>query len=183
VDVRVVVVAGAVGLAALAAGCGGGANPGVAVLGSTQTGTTASTQTSANAGAPAYAACMTGHGVAMAPPSGRQGLTILGNIAPDTPRFQAAERACRSLEPSGGPRPLTPAQQAQAARALARFATCMRAHDVSGFPDPNGQGSFPEARIEALDTTSPMFQRALKACDPLYPHDAPHIGFSGGSHT
>lgn len=182
-DVRVVLVAGAAGLAALAAGCGGGANRGVAALGSTQTGTTASTQTAGYASAPAYAACMTAHGVAMAPPTGRKGLTILGNIAPDTPRFQAAERACRKLEPSGGPQPLTPAQQAQAAQALARFATCMRTHDVTGFPDPNGQGSFPEARIEALDTTSPLFKRALKACDPLYPHDAPHIGFPGGSHS
>jgi hypothetical protein len=183
VDVRVVLVAGAVGLAALAAGCGGGPNPGVAALGSTQTGTTASTQTSAHASAHAYAACMTAHGVAMAPPTGGQGLTILGNIAPDTPRFQAAERACRKLEPSGGPLPLTPAQQAQVAQALARFATCMRTHDVTGFPGPNGQGSFPEARIEALDTSSPLFQRALTACDPLYPHGAPHIGFPGGSHT
>ena len=182
-DVRVVLVAGAVSLAALAAGCGGGANPGVAALGSTQTGATGSTQTSAHASAPAYAACMTAHGVAMAPPTGRQGLTILGNIAPDTPRFQTAEGVCRKLEPSGGPQPLTPAQQARAARALGRFATCMRTHDVTGFPDPNGEGSFPEARIEALDTTSPLFQRALKACDSLYPHDAPHIGFPGGSHT
>lgn len=181
-DVRAVLLAGVVGLAALAAGCGGGANPGVAELG-TQAGTIASTQTSAHASAPAYAACMTAHGVAMAPPTGRQGLTILGNIAPDTPRFQAAESACRKLEPSGGPQPLTPGQQAQAAQALARFATCMRTHDVTGFPDPNGRGSFPEARIEALDTTSPLFQRALKVCNPLYPHDAPHIGFPGGSHT
>ena len=119
----------------------------------------------------------------MAPPTARQGLTVLGSITPDAPRYQAAERICRKLEPVGGPPPLTPAQQAQSVRGLARFATCMRNHGVTDFPDPNGQGAFPEARIEALDSRASFFRRALESCDPLYPHTAPHIGFRGGSHT
>jgi hypothetical protein len=167
----------------LLAACGSARKPQVATLGATQTGTTTPKQRSPRVSASAYAACMTAHGIAMAPPTSRQGLTILGITAPGSPQFKAAERACRAFEPTGSPPPPTPAQQVQAAQALTRFAACMRNHDVPNFPDPNGQGVFPEAQVEALDTNTPFFQRALEACDRLYPHSAIHIGFPGGSHT
>jgi hypothetical protein len=170
------------GFSLLASACGSTAAPGIASLRTTPP-RKAPTQRSPTASAPAYAACMTAHGVAMAPPDNHHGLTILGNAAPGSAQFETAEHACQKLEPPGGSPPLTPAQQAQAAQALARFAACMRKHNVPGFPDPNGQGSFPETRIEALNTNTPFFQHALKSCDQLYPHTAPQIAFPGGSHT
>jgi hypothetical protein len=170
-------------LSLLAAGCGGSGSPEVASVG-TSTPAAPTTQSGMHASAVAYASCMTAHGVAMAPPDNHHGLTILGNTAPDSAQFGAATRACRKLEPAGGAQPLTPAQQARAAQALTRFAACMRKHNVSDFPDPNGQGTFPEAQIEALNTSSPLFRQALKTCNQLYPKPpVPQIAFPGGSHT
>jgi hypothetical protein len=173
----------ALALSLLVSACGSATGPGVATLGATSK-TGPSDRSAPGTSAAAYASCMTAHGVAMAPPGNRHGLTILGSAAPGSSLFGAAERACRKLEPAGGPASLTPAQQALAARALARFAACMRDHGVPGFPDPDGEGTFPEARIEALDAGSPFFARALGACDRLYPtRTAPGIAFPGGEHT
>jgi hypothetical protein len=41
-----------------------------------------------------------------------------------------------------------------------QFAKCMRAHGVSGFPDPSAQG----VQIQGLDPNAPVFQAAQKAC-------------------
>jgi hypothetical protein len=48
---------------------------------------------------------------------------------------------------------LTLAQTAAANANELKYAQCMRAHKVSNFPDPNGQG-----------TNSPQFQSAWQAC-------------------
>jgi hypothetical protein len=176
-------IAAALGLSLFTSACGNARGHGVASLASTSAANPTG-HGGPSASPAAYATCMTAHGVAMAPPTSHHGLTILGNTAPNSTQFQAAERACQKLAPAGGPEPLTPAEQAHAAEALVRFATCMRKHEVPDFPDPNAQDTFPEAQIEALDTSSPAFQEALRTCDQLYPtRTAPQIAFPGGGHT
>jgi hypothetical protein len=180
---RVALAVTAVGCSLLAAGCGSGGSPEVASVG-TSSPAPSPRQSGVHPSAVAYATCMTAHGVAMAQPDTRHGLTILGDISPSSAQFGAAARACRTLDPAGGPQPLTPGQQAQAAEAVARFATCMRKHNVPDFPDPNSEGALPESKVEALNTNSPFFRDALKSCDHLYPERiAPRIAFPGGSHT
>lgn len=45
------------------------------------------------------------------------------------------------------------------------FATCMRAHGISGFPDPSADGQFPETQMRYLGKGSPQFTAAQNACE------------------
>jgi hypothetical protein len=72
---------------------------------------------------------------------------------------------------------VTPAQKARHAKALARFAACMRKHGVSGFPDPDSQGRFPFDSLSKLDPGTPLFRAAYKPCQPLLPTFGPQIRF------
>ena len=92
---------------------------------------------------------------------------IGGNVDPSSAQFQSALQACRKFLPGGGPPALTPAQQAEHAKAMASFAACMRKHGVPSFPDPNGQGMFSPESIKGLDPTSPLFQSAFKVVRSL----------------
>jgi hypothetical protein len=49
------------------------------------------------------------------------------------------------------------------------FAKCMRANGVPGFPDPNGQGVFNNAQIQAL-TNGPQGDNALHQCRSVLPN-------------
>ena len=49
------------------------------------------------------------------------------------------------------------------------FAKCMRANGVPGFPDPNGQGNFNDAQIQAL-TNGPQGDSALHQCRSVLPN-------------
>jgi hypothetical protein len=91
---------------------------------------------------PAFSACMRAHGVTNFPDPGLHlsgsfnsiaGIEFPSTINPSSPAFEAAQTACAKLLPRGGP----PAQASERQRAQL-FATskCMRAHGVSGFPDP-----------------------------------------------
>ncbi len=129
------------GLALLAAGCGGGsAAPSVASLGTT---------TSAAAGGgsvvPAggsfvkFATCLSAHGLAASPGPGGHGIEIAAKIDPNAPLFQAAQRACEKFMPGGPPRPWSPANQAEREQRLLALAKCMRTHGVPSFPDPTAR--------------------------------------------
>jgi hypothetical protein len=68
---------------------------------------------------------------------------------------------------------------------LLSFARCMRAHRVSGFPDPGGEkpsGSgvsiFGIAVPATVDIHSPAFQAAMGACQTLATGGAPHAGLT-----
>jgi hypothetical protein len=50
-----------------------------------------------------------------------------------------------------------------------RYAACMQAHGVPGFPEPNRQGEITITVSSSLDPSSPLFQRAEEACDHLIP--------------
>jgi hypothetical protein len=184
--VGVVTAAGVVALALLAAGCGGSKAPTVASLGATSS-TGAGTTTSAAAPSrEAFAACLSSHGFQAAPGSAGaapdnalsvDGVVVAGHVDPSSPQFRAAMQACRKLLPGGGPPALTPAQEAEHAKAMASFAACMRKRGVPRFPDPNGQGMFSLGSIKGLDPATPLFQSAFKVCAPLQGNAGPRIDF------
>jgi hypothetical protein len=100
----------------------------------------------------------------------RQWLTALALIA-----MLALISGCGSSAPantgSGADSALAKAGKA------ARFASCMRKNGVSQFPDPPASGNFTIDEIangSSLNTNSPAFEQALKACKALLP-----AGFTG----
>jgi hypothetical protein len=175
-------------LGAAVTGCGGSKPPSVASLGTTTSaGGTASSSESQNTAA--FAACFNSHGFpasvgsASAAPTRAlkiAGITISGNVNPDSTQFQAAMQACRKFLPGGGPPALTPAEQAEAAEAMLSFAACMRKHGVPDFPDPNGQGRFPLGMIGKLGSNPPALATAYNSCKSLEPTVGPRIVFGKG---
>jgi hypothetical protein len=163
----------ALGLAA----CGGGGSPSPGVAGSGSTTSTVAAP-SANSGSLAppagfeahaleYSRCMRAHGIAKFPDPTSNGIAISrsSGIDPNSPQFQAADHACKSLLPGGN---LTPAQQAAANAKALRYARCMRSHGFPNFPDPNGHGVISLPETPGLeDSSSPLFQRAQQACQQL----------------
>jgi hypothetical protein len=175
----------AVGVVAfVAAGCGGSKSPSVASIGSTPT--TGASSGSASRGRAAFARCMTSHGftaaVGSAASAGADELSVLGvvfpgKVDPASPQFQRAMAACRTFLPGGGPPALTPAQQAEHAQAMTKFAACMRKHGVPSFPDPNAQGMFTPSQLGALTPGSQLLQKAFEACQSLEPRVGPRVEF------
>jgi hypothetical protein len=174
----------AAGLAFSAAGCGGGGSPpAVANVGTTTTGGEPATHGTRAQSDAALARCFTSHGfqasVGSAGSSGGDAIDIAGVVIPGanpaSPQFQSAMSACRKLLPGGGPPSLTPAQQAERAKALASLAKCMRRHGVATFPGPTGHGDFPPGSLDQLDPQSAVFQAAYKACWSLYPKVGPQL--------
>jgi hypothetical protein len=148
------------GLALLAAGCGGSNGPGVARSGSNK------------AQFVGYAQCMRSHGVSdfpdpTTPPGGGVAFSIHSgpgsDLSPTNPAFKAANQACRTLLPGGQQAPTAPSPRIAAEVGWAR---CLRSHGVSNFPDPNSQGAFDSSKF---DSSSPAFQTASKACKSLQP--------------
>ncbi len=166
------VAVGVAGLALLAGGCGGSKTPAVASLGPTTTPTTtatpppspgAGTKPSATAFV-AFVNCLQKHGIQALLGSGGRGVSINGGD-PNSPQFQKAQQACQKLLPGGGPKPLTPAEQAQETTELLALARCMRTHGYPSFPDPNSQGAF-DFTGASVDPSSSQFQTAMSACRP-----------------
>jgi hypothetical protein len=154
----------AIGLLASACGSGSSSGSGVAHIGSSTTaiGHSSSTHSVKPSGL-AYALCIRSHGIANFPePSGNGSTEIQkGRTSPDfnSPKFQSAVKACRSLNPAGaGP---TPAEQAKQLAAEVKFSQCMRSHGVSDFPDPSSQGVL---NFQGVDGNSPQVIAANKAC-------------------
>jgi hypothetical protein len=108
-------------------------------------------------------------------PSGGGGLQIPNDINPSSPAFQTAQRACQSLMPGGsGPARATEQQKER----LFTLARCMRAHGVSGFPDPVASPPANPAGLaiafgrpgaflvipDTLNPRSPTFRQAATTC-------------------
>jgi len=160
-------------LGLVATGCGGGSkSPSVANIGaSTSAGST--TTAAAKPSSAALAQCFTDHGftasIGSNGSSGNRsiqiaGVTIGSNVDPSSPQFQAAMQACRKYLPGGGPPAETPAEQAAARKAMTAFAACMRKHGVPNFPDPNSEGIFSIASIQAINPSAPVVDTAFQAC-------------------
>jgi hypothetical protein len=172
-------VVGPVGLALLAAGCGGGSKtPGVARIGA------ATTTAAVSGGSPAgptpgpaqkadlvaFVNCMQKHGIQAQLGQGGEGISITAGGGPNSPLLQKAQQACQKLLPGGGPHALSPAQAAENLRGLVALASCMRTHGYPNFPDPTGQGVFNLSSGNGFDPNSPQFQAAMTTCQPPGAH-------------
>ena len=154
------------------AGCGGGAkSPKVASLGTTSTPTTTSSSSSPNPNSAqatkdfvAFANCMDRHGVQVQVAKGGRGISINGGPGPGSATLNRAQAACQKLLPGGGPKQLSPAQQAQNLKGLLKLAQCMRTHGYASFPDPSGQGVFDLGPASGVDPNSTRFQSAMSTC-------------------
>jgi hypothetical protein len=172
--------AGVVSLSLFDSACGSSAGTAVAHIGSTQT--TTSTSGSNSSGSRddtkilvAYAACMRKHGVPNFPDpqataSGYH--LVIGSengIDPHSSQFKNAQQACTTLLPNGG-KPSSQDQAKELQEAL-KYATRMRAHGVSKFPDPNvssdGGTEIDVGSRLNVDPGSPQFKAADTACEHL----------------
>jgi hypothetical protein len=154
----------AVGVALLAAGCGGGG------------GSPHASRPAVHQELVAFAHCMRSHGVPDFPdplPDGGFPRTGAGN----SPQSGSALSTCRHLLP-----PIQRPSVAQQAQALAqdlKWARCMRAHGFPGFSDPSVR---PHAGIvifapPGFDPGSPRAEAAGKACKQL---EGPVVVAQGG---
>lgn len=148
--------------------------PGVAALGSGSTATSAAKPSSNNGFDKmlAFSACMRSHGLKNFPDPTRSGNGVgiqLGRgsgLDPSSAVFQAAQRACQSLMPSGGP----DVGKADPTK-IAPWAACVRSHGVPNLPDPtitNGAMSL-NLTGTGIQPNSSQFQNAMTACRSLEP--------------
>ncbi len=164
-------------VAMLAAGCGGASSP------PTSSARPAAT-TDLAGDAVAFAACVRSHGLSGYPDpqvsqsAGHGQMTISpGGLDPNSPAFKSATRACGHLLPDGGS-PSGAINSQEHAQEL-RFASCMRTHGVSNFPDPDHDGIF--TLPSGVDQQAPQFQRAMKACANVEPSSSSILSQSPGS--
>jgi len=123
---------------------------------------------------------MRSHGVPSFPDPGSGGgvqITPSSGINPFSPAFKAAQSQCDKLLPGGGPG-ARGAPSEEAKQQMLAISECMRAHGVSGFPDPTltppvnpaadsiamGRGGVFLVVPRTIDTASPVFQSAAKDC-------------------
>ena len=151
----------------------------LAACGSSDPGAGGTRTSAAGNGDPAlqFATCMRSHGVSDFPdPSADGSLRIQrtgpNGVNPQSPAFQAAQKACGHYLPlKGGPPTMTASERR---RALA-FAECIRTHGVPSFPDPSvtppsgaqfviALRGMVFAFTSAFDPTAPAFRHAAAAC-------------------
>jgi hypothetical protein len=128
-----------------------------------------------------FSECMRSHGITNFPDPGSRGgieLSSSSGINPFSPGFKAAQAACGKLLPGGGPG-ANGHPSAQAKRQMLEISECMRAHGVTGFPDPTttppssppgGGIALAHAGVflivpSTIDINSPAFKQAAAACD------------------
>jgi hypothetical protein len=118
-----------------------------------------------------FSKCMRTHGVTGFPDPGSHGqLTIKGTgIDTNSPAFRSASKTCQPLIGGGVGSPSAQRSDLPVAQQLA-LARCMRAHGVPNFPDPNGSGTAPAARV---NLNSPQVLRAFHTCQPASRSSAP----------
>jgi hypothetical protein len=151
----------------------------LAACGSSGAGGSPGTGGSGATGGPlvAFSHCMRAHGMAHFPdPSPTGGLMIPNGMNPSAPAFQKAQAACARYMPGGGPGRQHPDEQTKLQ--MLGIARCMRAHGITGFPDPTlsppsnpgafglaiGRGGVFLAVPRTIDVRSPAFQQAAHTC-------------------
>lgn len=125
-----------------------------------------------------FSECMRSHAVPSFPdpsPGGGIHLSSGSGINPFSPAFKVAQASCRKLLPGGGP----PAHASAKDEALmVKTSECMRAHGVTGFPDPTtappsnqagysileDRGGIVLAVPNTINIESPVFKQAAAAC-------------------
>src|SRR5262245_15600297 len=153
------VAAATISFTVLATACAsGGGNPGAS-------GPNSQGSSGEHAGLVAYARCMRSHGISKFPdPTAGGGIGLPDGVNPKSPQFLRADNACKHLMPHG--HPLSAAQQAKIKAGNLKYATCMRGHGISDFPDPASDGTL---QVQAqpgsdLDPSNPRFKAADTAC-------------------
>jgi hypothetical protein len=155
--------AAVLGIAVLAAGCGG------------STGSRIAGSASIKAQFLAYSRCMRSHRISDFPdPTTLSGGGFAfqinagpgSDLSPHNTTFKAANQACRGSLP-GDQHTQTGSDPHIAAEV--RWARCLRSHGVPSFPDPNSQGAFDSAQF---NDDSPAFKAASKACNSVQPTGA-----------
>ncbi len=161
----------AAGLALIIAACGSSSDPG------------SSHRTAPRSQFLAFSACMRSSGVTNFPDPGANGgiqLSSASGINPFSPSFKAAQAKCSKLLPGGGPANHPPSEQAKTR--MLQLSECMRAHGITGFPDPTttlpsspagysaiiDRGGVVIALPQSVNSQSPAFQHAASACG--FPH-------------
>ena len=89
------------------------------------------------------------------------------------PQYKSAAAACKKQSGFGV---ISPAMIATAMSNGLKFAECMRSHGITAFPDPIDHGDniqIGPGPDSGIDTASPRFQAARKACLPLLPNGGP----------
>ena len=172
-----------VGLALLAAACGGSKGGHVAQLGSTatQSSTLSSAGSAQENGAVAFSRCMRSHGVSKFPDSASPKVN-LQQLGVSSSRFQAAQRACQHLFPNNVEASVTQCLSTgdcpqtllhQILNQGLEFARCMRSHGVSNWPDPtrypdNGAPVFNLLHAHGFDPRSPQIEHKMDECQHVY---------------
>ena len=179
-------IAASLGLAVLAAGCGGSNGPGVPSAASDKSNhTSASSSRGAIAQVLEYSQCMRSHGIADFPDpttSGRgASISVHGGPGSDlnthNPTHEAANQACGHLLPGGGPGSARPTAHDTAQ--MLHVSQCMRQHGVTAFPDPTQSSPSNPSEYSAvisrngvvfaipksIDVNSPAFKQAATACN------------------
>jgi hypothetical protein len=158
-----------VGLALLAAACGGSPGSHVAQLGSTTTKSSTSSPSANSQKVLAFSRCVRAHGVPNFPdPNSSEVLPKrqVAQLTAGNPQFPAAHRACEHLLPNGG-QP-TQAQAQQAWNDMRNFARCMRSHGVPNWPDPaptSQQDQRPFFHLpDSIDPNAPQITTKIRAC-------------------
>jgi hypothetical protein len=133
-----------------------------------------SSQQGPGAAAYAFARCMRDHGVSGFPdPIVKTTATSASvqQVAPaslqSSPHFKAASRACAHFEAAGqgsggsGPQHGRPSKSV-----LLAFARCLRAHGITNFPDPSGQGQLSPTMLSAagVNVHTQQFFVAGRSC-------------------
>jgi hypothetical protein len=117
-----------------------------------------------------YSQCMRSNGVPSFPDpvGGRLQLKVQrgGELDPDSPQFQAAQQACKSVEPPGLG---TSGQSGKQQEDMLKFVACMRKNGVPNFPDPQPDGRLLINRGAGVDPESAAFKKAEETCRKLLP--------------
>ncbi len=133
------------------------------------------------------ASCMRSHGVPNFPDpkttgngamliQSSNGQMAVNGVTVNAPAFQSAMQACHTDLPGGGrPAPLSASRRDSALK----FSQCMRAHGLTGFPDPSFARGGVQIRIpdkNGLSPNSPAFKAAQQACGSLLGKAGPAQG-------
>jgi hypothetical protein len=159
------VLAAAVALAGVMAGCGSSRKGPEVATANGAGAASASPTPSANADRDEqlrqFAQCMRDHGVNMQDPQpgAGPGGGLASGINPNDPAVQSAFTACQSKLPNGGQLPKLNTQQLEQYRV---FAQCMRDNAID-LPDPEPDGTLPVGQLIRF-VNDPTFAKALQAC-------------------
>jgi hypothetical protein len=171
---RLAVAVALLGAMASLAACGGGSNH----ASTSATSSAGGGKADASDQGVKYSQCMREHGIKDFPdPVDGHVLLQSGpgsDLNPNLPAFQAADKACKSLQPAGGQNDKL-GSGGPGGEAILAFAKCMRKNGVPKFPDPKINGGQVQMGIDpssGVDPNSASFKAAQAKCGSAMPGGA-----------